>query len=190
MIRLARDPTQGGTQARISRVRHVRPFAACTPPSAHGALAGCAHRVRSQCAHSVLPNKSLMDQAGPGGPGAALLRARSCRSAHGPARPGGAVSMDQQVTTEGHEPGSATRESFLVLAKRHRPHRPHQPRCAPRHRPRPRPSQQLSPRDRRRPGPASRCSRIDPAGTVHAAARTTRKGTERWMAPVGVRNGV
>jgi len=73
-----------------------------------------------------------------------------CRSAHGPARPGRAVPTDQQETTEGHpSQGSATREGFLVLAQRHRPHRPHQPRCAPRHRPRPRRPQQMSPRDRR-----------------------------------------
>lgn len=91
------------------------------------------------------------------------------RGIHGPAGDG----------RRSYEPGSVTRGGFLVLAKRHGPHRPHQPRCAPRWRPRPRRPQQLSPRDRSGPGPPSRCSRVDPAGTVHEAARTTRKRAER-----------
>jgi hypothetical protein len=119
---------------------------------------------------------SVRLQAGPGGPGAALLRSGPCRSAHGPTRPGCAEPTDEHETTEDHpSQGSATRGASSSL-----------PSVIDR-------TDRINPAARldTDPGPStrSRChrelkggrgrrrgSRVDTPGAVHEAARTTRKG--------------
>jgi len=124
-----------------------------------------------------VPGRTFCTSSSPAlaGRGAALYARSALPLRSRPARPGSTRTTSRAETTKAYRPGA---RSILVRSQCHRPRRAHQPRYAQLDVD-PGPALNASlPDPISGPGPPPSSSRVDPPGTVHEAARTTRKGRD------------